>query len=90
MIDVPQVSKSAYQFFETIFMVYWSDDFIQKYNANEYGDRFEKDKRNDQLYKQLKLFIAPKLPEILIKMINHLEKVPLEATAHCILDALIS
>ncbi len=72
MIDVPQVSKSAYQFFETIFMVYWSDDFIQKYNANEYGDRFEKDTKNRELYKQLKLFIIPKLPEILIKMINHL------------------
>ncbi len=47
MTDVPQVSKSAYQFFETIFMVYWSDDFIQKYNENEYGDKFEKDNKNN-------------------------------------------
>lgn len=72
MVDVPQVSKSAYQFFETIFMVYWSEDFIERYNLNEYGDKFERDPRNQVLYNQLKLFILPKLPEIIIKMINHL------------------
>jgi hypothetical protein len=62
MIDVPQVSKSAYQFFETMFMVYWNDDFIKEYNASESGDKFEKDGKNEALYSQLKHFIVPKLP----------------------------
>lgn len=43
-------------------MVYWSDDFIQQYNNNEYGDKFEKDPKNQVLYSQLKHFIIPKLP----------------------------
>ena len=43
-------------------MVYWSEDFIQKYNDNEYGDKFEKDTKNQPLYSQLKLYILPKLP----------------------------
>jgi hypothetical protein len=90
MIDVPQVSKSAYQFFETMFMVYWNDDFIKEYNASEYGDKFEKDPKNEALYSQLKHFIVPKLPETIMKMINHLEKVPLESTSDCISDALMS
>lgn len=40
VIEVPQVSKSSYRFFETIFMVYWSDDFINHYNQNEEVDKF--------------------------------------------------
>jgi hypothetical protein len=38
----------------------------------------------------LKTFIIPKLSEIIIKMLTHLEKVPLEAIAECIQDALMS
>jgi hypothetical protein len=54
IIDVPRVSKSAYDFFETIFKVYWSDDFINKYNQNEDVDKFAKDVNSTHLYLQLK------------------------------------
>lgn len=58
-------------------MVYWSDDFIKKYNENEYGDKFEKNLQSLPLYTQLKSYILPKLASILVNMIQHLEKVPL-------------
>lgn len=86
----PRVAKASYSFFESIFMVYWRQEFIQEYNSETEGDKFVPRPEDHDLHLLLKTFLFEKIEHILLKMLEHLSEVPVELIRECILDALIS
>lgn len=88
--DVPRVAKSAYSFFETIFMVYWPIEHLNHRNSKEDVTPITLKPEDAQSYQALKEFLVQKMEEILSKMLLHLGTAPTEQTRDYILDALVS
>lgn len=88
--DTPRVAKGAYSFFETVFMVYWRQEFIDRYNSKKEGQRLERRVEDACLYLQLKALLLQKLEFILCKIMEHLSQAPYESTRHHILEVLTS
>ena len=88
--DTPRVAKAAYSFFETIFIVYWSPEFLASRNAQEDIVQFHPAPTDANNYLALKAFLTPKLEQIVGKMLVHLASAPTEQTRDYILDALLS
>lgn len=62
--DTPRIAKATYTFFETIFMVYWRQEFIDLHNEDmtgEKGEKFVRKTEDDLLYFQLKNLLTEKL-----------------------------
>ena len=88
--DVPRIAKSAYSFFETIFMVYWPYEHLKHRNSKEDVSPFNPKPEDAQNYEALKQFLLQKLEKIVTKMLEHLSRAPTEQTRDYILDALVS
>lgn len=88
--DTPRIARAAYTFFETIFMVYWRQEFIDEHNADQAAEKFVRKTDDQALYYQLKNLLAEKLEFIVTKVLEHLSKGPSESTREQILDALVS
>jgi hypothetical protein len=88
--NTPRIAKAAYNFFETIFMVYWRQEFIDEHNAKVPEEKFSKKEENESLYLQLKALLLQKLEQIVTRMLEHLSLVPQETTRQEILFTLFS
>lgn len=88
--NTPRIAKAAYNFFQTIFMVYWRDEFIDEHNARVPDQKFTKKKENEALYNQLKQLLVNQLQLIITRMLQHLSLTPVETTREEILFTLYS
>jgi hypothetical protein len=85
---VPRAASCASQLFEIIFMIYWSPYSREQYNKANKGEVVVVDQQNAALYAELKDFILPTVPSLLIKMFRFLEAVPAESAQENVLDCL--
>lgn len=67
--DTPAISKATYSFFETVFMAYWPDYFLEEYNHAEENERICFVAEDIPLYEQLKEELQDKVHYILAKML---------------------
>jgi hypothetical protein len=90
--ETPRIARAAYTFFETIFMVYWRQEFVDDYNSEMTGERekFTRKTEDEPLYFQLKNLLVEKLDHIVTKILEHLSLVPSESTREQILFVLLS
>jgi hypothetical protein len=56
--ETPRIARAAYTFFETIFMVYWKQEFIDEYNSELTGEKFTRKTEEEVLYYQLKTLLV--------------------------------
>jgi hypothetical protein len=85
--ETPRVAKAAYTFFETIFMAYWREEFIETYNRDSVNDALRFNPNDDGLYHELRAELKDKLHYILAKMLKHLSEIPAELIRDCIYEA---
>lgn len=61
-------------------MVYWRQEFIDKYNEHHTEDKFVLKAEDFPNYVLLRKFLIEKMDHIITKMLEHLHKIPAEAT----------
>ena len=67
--DIPSLLSSAFQVFESIFMVFWNPHSIEKYKNTEKGEIVNFKYENIPIYNEIKAYLEPLIPDMFIKLL---------------------
>ena len=71
--NIPRPASTASQMFEIIFMIYWSQYSRKKWIEEDVGEAFNWKAEDVEIYNQLKEFLIPCVPNLIVQMFSYLE-----------------